>query len=141
MLINLFELINYQDYDKVLSLIIEYETEKILSLPKKTHSTLSKDKQTSLQNTINSLLSTYKASGKLDSCKESYQIIMLLNYLVQIRVILDNTNNDRRFEESYKKIKDWKLIPLKEEDNEQFVSKDFLFNMIFYFKREIFISL
>ena len=82
-----------------MNLIIEYESQKILSIPKKNPTVLSKEKNISLQNTINSLLSNYKSSGKLDTCKDSNQIIMLLNYIIKIKTLLEEKSNERRFEE------------------------------------------
>lgn len=81
-----------------------------------------------MQITINSILSVYKASEILDkNCKDSNQIIMVLQYLVQIKSLLENRNNENRFEEVFKKIKVWKLIPINEEQNEKYVRKILIF--------------
>lgn len=134
MALRLFDLINvpfplcfpyyplFQDHEKVLSLIIEYESQKVLSIPGKRPSTpLSREKTSSLQNTINSLLSSYQSSGKLEACKDSNQIIMLLNYMVKIRCTLDNGTNSRRFEDALIYLREKKLIPLREDENEKYV--------------------
>lgn len=125
MSLKLFDLI--KDYEKVLSLIIEYETQKILTIPKKSQQTISKEKLNSLQITINSLLSSYKACGKLNEFTELNQIITLLDYLVKIKLLLENNKYENRFEEALKKIKEWRLIPLRQEQYEDYVNYFFVY--------------
>ena len=105
----------------MLFLIIEYESQKVLSLVKKTTNFMSKDKELSLQTYINSLLSNYSATGKLESHREANQIIKLLNYLTKIQKTLGDMNNMRRFEEVLNLLNDRKLIPWAEADNEKYV--------------------
>ena len=82
---------------------------------------MSKDKELSLQTYINSLLSNYSATGKLESHREANQIIKLLNYLTKIQKTLGDMNNMRRFEEVLNLLNDRKLIPWAEADNEKYV--------------------
>ena len=127
----------------MLLLIIEYESQKVLSLAKKTTSFMSKDKELSLQTYINSLLSSYSATGKLESHREANQIIKLLNYLTKIKKILGDKNNSRRFEDVLNLLNDTKLIPWAEADNENYVISNFLkfLSFLTFFKMDFFIML